>query len=481
MFVLNILVLSQHWHTLFSDLSRLHYILQMRKQRLREDMKMDTFGRSQRRIAPDAMASRAEQKPPRRAGESGWTMSLHPLQVLAWAVLVIIVTTAFIFFIPLLPDFWKDIAFMVIGGLFVLHILTYVVTCCVCTDHPNALLIQKSSERIVPLFIDPVRTHLLPDQYCHLCHITPWWSESLSSAVAFLCCVLVVVLYIMFLCMVNRWEICKDPGLPGPKTSPSQGVTPEPTSQPTSLPMDTPKPDAWLRSLPCSTIRRKKPAFLVLLVVTLLLDVISLVVLVKLLISHLCLVKENKKAFVCTCQKRQSEGSPQRAVDQPQEIGFLDSKGAGHESPATGDDPPVPAEGSTWLELFNSEALGKPLPPRTPSPSSHSPSAPELLGTIQEGHKPQSLGLNAGARKSKEPSFHLGCDLQQDPLPESKQDESMDGDSAAGGETAAGGDMPSSQVATDLPAAQGEVRIDLSPVLSLHKSEAIPVDDDIGI
>ncbi|XP_076971013.1 uncharacterized protein LOC143645690 [Tamandua tetradactyla] len=109
--------------------------------------------------------------------------------------------------------------------------------------------------------------------------------------------------------------------------------------------------------------------------------------------------------------------------------------------------------------------LGSPGQAPTPQLEPQQPLVHQHLssgGPSRGGQKPHSSGSSA-----EELNFQEGCGLQRDPLPES-----------AGGDPVAGGDMPSSQATGPFPA-QGEVGVDLSPVLSLQETVLIPTDDKL--
>lgn len=49
--------------------------------------------------------------PPRVPRANGWSRPLHPLQVLSWAIFLLLGGAVFLIFIPLLPHVWKFTAY----------------------------------------------------------------------------------------------------------------------------------------------------------------------------------------------------------------------------------------------------------------------------------------------------------------------------------------------------------------------------------
>ncbi|XP_077003530.1 uncharacterized protein LOC143673042 [Tamandua tetradactyla] len=70
-----------------------------------------TCGRSWRRPAPDARAGGVKQPLPLCTRVNGWSLPLHPYQVVAWAILLTMAGAGFAVFIPLLPGVWRDVTY----------------------------------------------------------------------------------------------------------------------------------------------------------------------------------------------------------------------------------------------------------------------------------------------------------------------------------------------------------------------------------
>ena len=77
-------------------------------------LQMAFCARRSRQVLPEAASSRSTQvSPPRLSRVNGWSRPLHPFQIMAWTVFLILAFTTFGVFIPLLPRDCRYIAYSV--------------------------------------------------------------------------------------------------------------------------------------------------------------------------------------------------------------------------------------------------------------------------------------------------------------------------------------------------------------------------------
>ncbi|XP_029774475.1 uncharacterized protein LOC115275029 isoform X3 [Suricata suricatta] len=101
---------------------------------------------------------------------NGWSWPPNFFQALAWTVLFIFALVNFGIFIPFLPPNWNFIAYGVTGGLFIFHLVVYLIA--VSIDPAEAIVRLKNYAEPVPAFDYPKHAHVILHQYCHLCQVT---------------------------------------------------------------------------------------------------------------------------------------------------------------------------------------------------------------------------------------------------------------------------------------------------------------------
>uniref|UniRef100_A0A8I3Q1D3 Uncharacterized protein n=2 Tax=Canis lupus familiaris TaxID=9615 RepID=A0A8I3Q1D3_CANLF len=131
-------------------------------------LQMDLCSRSWRWVVPEAGGKQAS--PPHLSRVNGWSRPLHSFQVVAWATFLILAVANFGIFIPFLPHNWKYVAYGVTGGLFFLHFLVHLIT--VSIDPAEANVRLKNYSEPMPTFDQSKHTHVIQNQYCHLCELT---------------------------------------------------------------------------------------------------------------------------------------------------------------------------------------------------------------------------------------------------------------------------------------------------------------------
>ncbi|XP_023617623.1 probable palmitoyltransferase ZDHHC11B [Myotis lucifugus] len=260
---------------------------------------MDSCGRSQRRVLPES-ASRAQQTlPPRLSRVNGWSKPLHGYQAVSWAMFVTLALAMFGIFIPMLPGMWKNIVYGVSGGMLLFHVIVYLVCVSIDPGEDNVRRKKIYSEP-VPTFDRSKHLHVIEDLYCCLCRVTVsekakhcracnkciagfdhhckwlnncigsrnywWFFSSLTSALAWLLCVVSILLYIVIQHHVDPRVLRTDPHY--------QNITSQ---------------DTWLLFLPYFHLKAKTPVFVTIAVLVLVLDLISLLMIGQLFIFHLYL------------------------------------------------------------------------------------------------------------------------------------------------------------------------------------------------
>ncbi|CAI9156684.1 unnamed protein product [Rangifer tarandus platyrhynchus] len=275
--------------------------------------------RRSRRVLPEAAPSRSTKvSPPRLSRVNGWSRPLHPFQIMAWAVLLILAFTTFGVFIPLLPQDCRYIAYSVTGGIFFFHFLAHLVA--ISIDPAEASVRLKNYSQPMPTFDRSKHPHVIQNQYCHLCEVTVsakakhcsacnkcvsgfdhhckwlnncvgsrnYWCffSSVASALAGLLCIIVILLYIFLQYFFNPSALRTD--------SRYQSIS---------------NKDTWLLLLPISPVRTNRGVLLALGLLVLLLALISLLLLGHLLFFHLYLMAKRLSTFDYMMQGSQQQDS----------------------------------------------------------------------------------------------------------------------------------------------------------------------------
>uniref|UniRef100_A0ABI7VPN4 Palmitoyltransferase n=2 Tax=Felis catus TaxID=9685 RepID=A0ABI7VPN4_FELCA len=242
-------------------------------------------------------ASRKQASPRRWSGVNGWSWPLHTFQAVAWTTLFILAFANFGIFVPLLPPNWNLVIYGVTGGLFCFHFVVHLLAISIDPAETNVRL--KNHPEPVPTFDPSKHTHVIENQYCHLCEVTvnkkakhsracnkcvsdfdhhcKWLNNcvggrnyryffcSLVSASASLLCLITILLYVFIQYFVNPEVLRTHP-----------------------LYEDVSK-DTWLLFLPLFPVKTKTLVVLGIGVFVLLLSALSLLLLGHLLIFHLFL------------------------------------------------------------------------------------------------------------------------------------------------------------------------------------------------
>ncbi|XP_059029549.1 palmitoyltransferase ZDHHC11 isoform X3 [Mustela lutreola] len=298
---------------------------------------MDLWGRSWRRVVPEAGGKRPS--PPNRSRVNGWSRPLHSFQAVAWVTVLVMAVASFGIFIPFLPRDWKDVAYGVTGGLFLLHLSVHLLAVSIDPAEPNVRRKKNYSEP-VPTFDRSKHAHVIQDQYCHLCEVTvrcrqadapafpplrspkakhcsacnkcvsgfdhhcKWLNNcvggrnywyfflSVASALAGLLCLTAVLLYVSIQFFIDPAEL---------RTHPCYKKVSD--------------KNTWLLFLPLFPVEVKTPVVLGIGVLVLLLDVIGLLLLGHLLVFHLYLMAKKLSTFDYMTQGRQQQ-TPRAAAEK---------------------------------------------------------------------------------------------------------------------------------------------------------------------
>ncbi|XP_060985499.1 uncharacterized protein LOC133046642 [Dama dama] len=337
--------------------------------------------RRSRQVLPEAASSRSTQVlPPRLSRVNGWSRPLHPFQIVAWTVFLILAFTTFGVFIPLLPRYWRYIAYSVTGGIFFFHFLAHLVA--ISIDPAEASVRLKNYSQPMPTFDRSKHPHVIQNQHCHLCevpvsakakhcsacnkcvsgfdHHCKWLNNcvgsrnywcffsSVASALAGLLCIIVILLYIFLQYFFNPAALRTD--------SRYRSIS---------------NKDTWLLFLPISPVRTSKGVLLALGLLVLLLALISLLLLGHLLFFHLYLMAKRLSTFDYMTQGRQQQDSKHQTGQRDVRLQIEDLSQHLHS-------PLGPSEqGETPEEL--------------PPPSRHSSLCATATATIQPEDTPTSL------------------------------------------------------------------------------------------
>ncbi|XP_073658083.1 uncharacterized protein [Tursiops truncatus] len=284
------------------------------------------FWASISRLLLPGTASRRSTKtvPPRRSRVSGWSQPVHCLQIVAWIVSLILVSTTFGIFIPLLPHEWRYIAYSVTGGICLFHLLVHLIVLSIDPADANVRL-KKNYSRTVPTFDRSKHAHVIQRQYCYLCevavtvkakhcstcnkcvsgfdHHCKWLNNcvgsrnywyffaSVASAAAGLLCMVATLLYIFTQYFINPAGLRTDPHY--------RSISDQNT---------------WLLLLPLFPVRTSTPVFLGIGALTLLLELVSLLLLGHLLLLHLYLRAKKLSTFEYIMQNNKLQRSKPLAV-----------------------------------------------------------------------------------------------------------------------------------------------------------------------
>ncbi|XP_043850829.1 palmitoyltransferase ZDHHC11-like [Dromiciops gliroides] len=286
------------------------------------------YKRSLRKIIPEnVLKTNKSTDPPIVSRVNGWSMPLHSFQFIAWAAYTYMAIIAFGLFIPLLPYFWRNITYTVMGILFVFHFVVHITAITIDPVDPN-VRDKESYGKPMPALDRTKHKHAIQNQYCNLCKVTvevkakhcsacnkcisgfdhhcKWLNNcvgrrnywfffsSVASAALGIIFLIILLLYIFIKYFVKPEELRTDPHFE-------------------SYPHNT-----WLVFLPLIPVRTSPFVLLTIVVFTLLLNFASLLFIGHLVVFHLYLIARKLSTFDYMAQGRQKQsGNLQLKISSP--------------------------------------------------------------------------------------------------------------------------------------------------------------------
>ncbi|XP_051006809.1 palmitoyltransferase ZDHHC11-like [Acomys russatus] len=274
---------------------------------------MNICAMKRNRVLTEAQSNNVKVFPRPLSRVNGWTPPLHSFQAITWTTYLAMSIVTFGIFIPFLPPSWKHAANLVMGGVFMFHLIVHL-TAITIDPAATSVRLKKDYSEPVPTFDRSKHAHVIQNEYCNLCGVTVgkkakhcsacnkcisgfdhhckwlnncvgsrnyWWFFcSVASAALGLLGVMVILLYIFIQHFVNAEELRTDP-----------------------LYEEISSKDIWLLFLPLWPVPVKTPVFLSIVVVVFLPAIASFVPLVHLLRFHCYLIAKNLSTFDYTVQK----------------------------------------------------------------------------------------------------------------------------------------------------------------------------------
>uniref|UniRef100_A0A6J0VIS6 Palmitoyltransferase n=1 Tax=Pogona vitticeps TaxID=103695 RepID=A0A6J0VIS6_9SAUR len=99
---------------------------------------------------------------------NGWSLPLHSFQLITLLLYSYLAIVGFGIYIPLLPTEWKNVAYAVIGIIFVHHLITHLVAVTIDPADQN-ILAEKNYAKPMPIFDRSKCKHVIQNQHCYLC------------------------------------------------------------------------------------------------------------------------------------------------------------------------------------------------------------------------------------------------------------------------------------------------------------------------
>uniref|UniRef100_A0A4X2M4J6 Uncharacterized protein n=2 Tax=Vombatus ursinus TaxID=29139 RepID=A0A4X2M4J6_VOMUR len=113
---------------------------------------------------PENLLKKTKSIPPKLSRVNGWSLPLHSFQFVAWTAYVYMSIVSFGLFIPLLPYFWKNITYIVIGILFVFHFVVHITAVTIDPADPNVRN-KESYGKPVPVLDRSKHKHVIQNQF----------------------------------------------------------------------------------------------------------------------------------------------------------------------------------------------------------------------------------------------------------------------------------------------------------------------------
>ncbi|XP_049642348.1 palmitoyltransferase ZDHHC1 isoform X3 [Suncus etruscus] len=100
---------------------------------------------------------------------NGWSWPPHPLQILAWLVLIFFAVVGFGVLLPLLPRPWLSIGYALLGAIFLCHLVVHLAA--ITIDPADVNVRFKSYAGPLPVFNRSQHAHVIENLHCNLCDV----------------------------------------------------------------------------------------------------------------------------------------------------------------------------------------------------------------------------------------------------------------------------------------------------------------------
>ncbi|XP_069769423.1 palmitoyltransferase ZDHHC11 isoform X2 [Narcine bancroftii] len=278
---------------------------------------MNCYDRNLRKIGPEEESSPNDLvTPPAHSRVNGWTLPLHSFQLIAWMIYIYLAIVAFGIYIPMLQYAWKYIGYVIIGLLFVYHLIVHMVA--VSVDPADSRVRAKKNYNIPMPTLDRAKhPHVIQNQHCYLCevdvgmkakhcstcnkcisdfdHHCRWLNNCVGrrnyrfffhtvvSAVLGILLVTLVIIYVFVQQFVNPAELRTDPQFKNVRGN------------------------TWLAFLPIAPVETSQAGILTVAGITIILSLASLMLLGHLLCFHIYLYFKKLSTYEYVVRKRHNQ------------------------------------------------------------------------------------------------------------------------------------------------------------------------------
>nr|XP_016849960.1 PREDICTED: probable palmitoyltransferase ZDHHC11 isoform X1 [Anolis carolinensis] len=129
---------------------------------------MACYNKRQRQTGPEQVNDHIVA--PLHSRVNGWSFPLHSFQLLTLLLYSYLAIVSFGIYIPLLPNEWRRVAYVVIGIVFVHHLITHLIAVTIDPADEN-ILAKKNYDKPMPLFDRSKFKHVIQNQHCYLCEV----------------------------------------------------------------------------------------------------------------------------------------------------------------------------------------------------------------------------------------------------------------------------------------------------------------------
>ncbi|XP_046550661.1 palmitoyltransferase ZDHHC1-like [Haliotis rubra] len=100
---------------------------------------------------------------------NGWSLPPHPLQGVAWLVVVYFLIIYFTTLVPVLPTEWQPAGYIINGLACVVHVFTHFVATLI--NPADEAVLRANFKDKMPTFDRKKRRHVIENQHCYLCRV----------------------------------------------------------------------------------------------------------------------------------------------------------------------------------------------------------------------------------------------------------------------------------------------------------------------